>query len=299
MRPSPLDGAELAEQRLCLGERRARRRIEERELLGRAAPGRQVKRERRQIGRQNLRPGKRFERGGLRLVPEPVADAGLGTAGAAAPLIGGRTRDAYGFEPRHADIGLVARHARKPGIDDHAHALDGDRGLGNRRRQHDLAPARRGWSNGAVLLVAGERAIERDDVNRRIEAAFKLRGGTADFGGAGKKRQHRAGIGAHGADNGVGDLRLDRPRVAAEIAGLDGESAAFGCDDRGVAQKLCHACAVERRRHDQRAANPRASQAGRRGRAPARDRRRASVRGIRRTGWRRRRRASDRRAPAG
>ena len=46
-------------------------------------------------------------------------------------------------------------------------------------------------------------------------------------------------------------MRLDRPRVAAEIAGLDREGAAFGGDDGRVAEKACHAGAVDGRRHHQ------------------------------------------------
>ena len=137
------------------------------------------------------------------------------------------------------------------------HALDGDRGLGDGGGQHDFAAAGRGGSNGAVLLVAGERAVERYDIGRRIETALELRRGAADFGSAGKKRQQRALIGAHGAHDGVGDLRFDRARITAEIARLDREGAARGLDYRSVAegfcaQKLCHARAVDRRRHDQK-----------------------------------------------
>ena len=138
-----VDGAEFGEQGFCLDERRARRRIEEGKILRPAAPGREVERQRRQIGGQDFRAGKRFERRGLRLVPQPVAGAGLGAAGAAAALVGGGARHPHGFEPRHPDIGLVARHAGKPGVDHNAHPLDGDRGLGDRGGQHDLAPAGR------------------------------------------------------------------------------------------------------------------------------------------------------------
>ena len=109
-----VDGAEFAEQGFGLGECRARRRIEEGELLGRAAPGRKIERERRQIGGQDFRSRKCFERSRLRLIPEPVADARLGAAGTAAPLIGRGARHPHGFEPRHADVGLVARHPREP-----------------------------------------------------------------------------------------------------------------------------------------------------------------------------------------
>ena len=157
-----VDGAEFGEQRFCLGQRRSRRRIEEGERFRRAAPGREIEREGRQIGGKDFRPGIGFERGGLRLVPQPVADARLGAPGAAAALIRRRARHPHGFKPRDPDVGLVARHPRETRIDDDAHALDGDRGFRDRGRQHDLAPAGRGRRDGAVLLLAAERAVKRN-----------------------------------------------------------------------------------------------------------------------------------------
>ena len=122
--PIGVDGAKLRQQGLCFRERRARRWVEKSKLLGRRTPGGKIKREGRKIRRQNFRPRKRLERRGLRLVPQPVTDARLDAAGAAAPLIGRRARHPHGLEPRHADIRLEARHAREAGIDDDAHAFD-------------------------------------------------------------------------------------------------------------------------------------------------------------------------------
>ena len=112
MRPSRIEGAELVEERPRLGQGRGGRRIEEGELsrIG-DAPGGAVEDERRKIGRQDLGPAEGLERAGRGLLPEPVADAGLGAAGAAAALVGGGARDAHRLEPRQADVGLVDRHA--------------------------------------------------------------------------------------------------------------------------------------------------------------------------------------------
>ena len=49
----------------------------------------------------------------------------------------------------------------------------------------------------------------------------------------------------------VGDLRLDRPRIAADIAGLDWKGAAFGGDHRGLVEERGDAGSVDRRRHDE------------------------------------------------
>ena len=235
------------------GQRRARRWVEKGELFRFAAPGGEVEHEARQVGGENFRPRIGLERRGLRLVPQPVANAGLGASGAAAALIGSRACDPHRFEAGDADIGLVARDAGQPAVDHDSHALDGDRGFRDRSREHDLAPAGRGGGDGAVLLVAGERAIKRDDIDGGIEPAFELRLRAADFRGAGQEHQRRAGIGAHRPRDGVGDLRLDRPGVAAEIAGLDRKRAAFAGDHRRFAEQCRDAGAVDCRRHHQQA----------------------------------------------
>ena len=183
MRPSRVDRAKLGEQRPRLGQRAGGRRIEEGERgrIGRA-PLRQIEQQARQIGGEDFRPRIGFERRGLRLVPQPIADAGLGAAGAAAALIGGGARHPHGLEPRQADVGLVARHAREPAVDHDAHALDGERGLGDRGGEHDLAPAGRRRRDGAVLGLRVERAVERHHVDRGIaDALLQQRLGAADF----------------------------------------------------------------------------------------------------------------------
>ena len=148
--------------------------------------------------------------------------------------------------------------------------------------------------DGAVLRLRVERAVERHDVDRGIaDALLEQRLGAADFRRAGQEHQQRARLGAQRARDRVGHLPLDRrARIAAEIARLDRKGAALAFDHRRVAQKLRHPRAVERRRHHQELADPRAGPAARRAPAPGRDRRRASARGIRRTARRRRRRAT-------
>jgi hypothetical protein len=246
-----VDGADLNEQRLCLGKGQARRRIEEGKLFGRSTPCREVERKTGKVGGEDFRAGIGFERRGLRLVPEPVADARLGAAGAAAALVGRRARHAHGLEPRHADIGFVARHAGKPAVDDDADAFDGDRGLGNRGGEHDFAAAACDGGDGAVLLIAGKHAVERNDVACRLEPALEQRLGAADLRRSGKEREKRARLRARCAPDRVSDLRLDRPRIAADIAGLDWKGAAFGGDHRGLVEERGDAGSVDRRRHDE------------------------------------------------
>ena len=215
----------------------------------------EIEHEAGEIGGEDFRPGGGLERSGLRRVPQPVADAGLGAPGAAAPLIGGGARDPHGLEPGQADVGLVARHPRQPAVDHHPHALDGERGFGDRGRQHDLAPARRRRRDGAVLRRRVERAVKRHDVDRRIgDALAQLGLGAADLGRARQERQHRSGLGADRLHDGVDHLPLDRrARIASEITGLDRKGAAAAFDHRRVAEQPGDGGAVEGRRHHQEA----------------------------------------------
>ena len=219
-----VDRAKLDQQRLRFGERAGGRRIEERERRGIGrAPLRQIEQQARQIGGEDFRPRIGFERRGLRLVPQPIADAGLGAAGAAAALIGGGARHAHGFQAGDADVGLVARHARKPAVDDDAHALDGERGFGNRGREHHLALALGRGRNRAILGLRVERAVKRHHVDRGIvDPLLQQRFGAADFRLPRQEHQRRARLGAQRARHRIGDLALDGlAGVAAEIARLD------------------------------------------------------------------------------
>jgi len=247
---------ELAEQALGLLQRRCGRRIEEGQARRIAdAPLREVEHQRRQIGGEDFRLRERRKRRGLRLVPQPVADTRLGTAGTAAALIDRRARGAHRLEPRQADVRLIARHAREPRIHHDAHALDGERGFGNRRRQHHLALAFRRRCNGAILHRRIERTEQRHDLDCGIMNPLAEESlGAADLGRAGQEREHRTGICAKRARDRLRHLPLQRRiGLAAEIARFHGESAALAGDDRSVAQEPADPRAVERRRHHQKA----------------------------------------------
>jgi hypothetical protein len=162
-----VERAEPAKKRARLRQRRRRRRIEEGEVRRRGAPAREVEGERREIGGEDLRFAETRQQAVLALAPQPVADAGPEPPGAAAPLVGGGLRDLDRLEPRHPAARLEARHAHEPAIDDHADALDGEAGLGDRGRQHDLAHARRCRQQRCVLRRLRQLAIERRDADRR------------------------------------------------------------------------------------------------------------------------------------
>ena len=193
-----IERAKFVQQVFGFLQRRRGRRIEEREAARVAdAPLREIEHQRRQVGGKDLRLGKGCERCGLRLIPQPVAHAGLGAAGAAAALVDRSARGAHGFEPCERNIRLIARHPRHAGIHDDTNAFNGQRRLGDRGREHHLALALGRRRDGAVLHGGIERAEQRHDLDAGIVDAFTEKIlGAADFGGTWQKRQHRAGIGA-------------------------------------------------------------------------------------------------------
>jgi hypothetical protein len=92
---------------------------------------REVEQEPGQIGGEDFGRGGQRERCDFPFLPQPIADARRGAAGAPAPLVGRSARDAHGVEAGEAEIGLIARDAGKACVDHNAHALDGERCLGD------------------------------------------------------------------------------------------------------------------------------------------------------------------------
>ena len=189
----------------------------------------------------------RLQRPVRRLVPQPVAHARLRAAGAPAALVGPGPRHAHGLETRQADVGLVARHARQPAIDHHAHAFDGERGFGDRGGEHDLAPPRQRRGDGPVLLSPVERSIERREVDGRVGDALAQQPlDAADFALAGQEHEQRSGISAERPHDGVGDELVDAPvGVSAEVARLDRKRAPLRADDGRIAEEARDARSVQ------------------------------------------------------
>ena len=188
---------------------------------------------------EDFRRGVGLKPAGRRLLPQPVADARLDAAGAAAPLVGVGARDAHRFEPRQADVGLVAGHAHEAAVDDDAHAFDGQRGLGDRGRQHDLPPPRRRRLDGAILGAGIKRAVERRDIDvGPADPRLQRLGDPADLALPRQEDESRARLAIERLERRAGDLVLDpRMAVAADIARDDGKGAALAFDQRGVAEQ--------------------------------------------------------------
>ena len=173
--PVAVEGADLRQERAGFLERGARRRIEKGELrrIGDAPEG-AVERETGKIGGENFRRGVGLKAAVRGLLPQPIANAWLRAPRAPASLVGVGSADAHCLESSEADVGLIDRNAHEPAVDDDAHALDGQRGLGDRGGEHDLAPPRRRGGDGEILRAAVERAIERRNVDvRALDARFQ------------------------------------------------------------------------------------------------------------------------------
>ena len=107
----------------------------------------------REVEAANFRGFLRGAVGMFGLGPETQAMAGGGPAGASRTLVGGGAADLFDEERVDAAVGVEPGHARLPGIDDEAHAVDGEGGLGNVRADDDLAAA--GVAGDGGVLVGG------------------------------------------------------------------------------------------------------------------------------------------------
>ncbi len=251
--PLRVKRTEPDEQVARLGERRARRRIQERQPRRVVdAPQGEVEGEAGEVGGEDFRLRERREAAVGGLLPQPVTDARLDPAGAATTLVGVGARHAHGFEPRQAKVRLEAGRAQKPGIDDDAHALDGQRSLGDRGGEHDLAAPREGRGDGAILRARVERAVEGHDFDIGADAIAQRLSHPQNLALAGQEHEDRAAFLAERGERRPDDLVFDaRPRGAAEIAGFHGKSAAMALDLRGALHQPRDSGAVERRRHHQ------------------------------------------------
>ena len=93
------------------------------------------------------------------LGPQPQADARLRAAGTARPLIGRGLRDRRQLQAVHADVRIEGQRTGQAAIDHGGDAFDGERGLCDVRRQHDLAAADR--PENFVLLLGRQVAVQR------------------------------------------------------------------------------------------------------------------------------------------
>ncbi|MNN19072.1 hypothetical protein D3C81_1323010 [compost metagenome] len=126
---------------LCIGSRRWH--VEPHQLFGFYAPTSQLQGQPGEVRRKNFRTAIGRQLLVLILGPQAITHARLQAPGPARALGGAGLGNALGVETGHAAAGVETRHPRQPGIDHHAHAVDGQTGLGDVGGQHHFALARR------------------------------------------------------------------------------------------------------------------------------------------------------------
>ncbi len=117
----------------------------------------------------------------LELAPQPVRRAGLGAAGAAGALVGRCSAGGDGGEAGHAGALVEAGHAGQARVHHHAHAVHGERRLGDVGAQHHPAASRQAMA--AVRGPARPARVHRRAGTRRRSAARRLRA-TLERGGS-------------------------------------------------------------------------------------------------------------------
>ena len=191
----------------------------------------------------------------LVLRPQAVAHPRLQTPGPAGALSGRGAGDTLGVQTGHAAGRVETRYPRQPGIHHHAHAVDGQAGLGNIGGQHHLAPAGRRRLDGRALRGEVQLAMQRTEQHIRApgQTALQLLGHPADLCLAGKKDQQAAGLVAQRLQHRLHHARLD------PFTGLPGRAPAdihrvhapFAGHHRRLAEQRGQPLAFQRGRHQQ------------------------------------------------
>ena len=228
-----------------------------------SAPLREVERERREVGLDDL--GRRLRReAALRaLAPQAVAGPLGDASGAARALVGSGARDAPGLEAAHAGHRIEGRAAHQSRIDDRAHAGQRETGLGDvGGEDHTAAPSRIGLQ-GTRLFGRGQFAVQRQQHDRVIDLGHtpEHHERATDLARARQESEHIARALAQRALHGeceqpLGRLvtaRQDRHR-SAEVSDLHGIQTTRRRDHghrrtRRAREQRGHRGAVERGRH--------------------------------------------------
>ncbi|MDT4839478.1 hypothetical protein FQZ97_732700 [compost metagenome] len=249
-------GAETLQQVAALGVGRGRRRVEPGQFVGIAdTPARQLQGQAGEVGLEDFRAAVGSQLLMLRLRPEPVAGPRLQPPGTAGALGGGSTRDTLGVQTGHAAGRVEARHPLQASIHHHAHAVDGQAGLGDVGSQHDLALARRCRLDGRALGNEVQFAMERaqQNVATVVEAFDQLLVDATDFRLAGQEHQQAAGLVGQRLQHRLHHFGLQR------VAGLDRPApalphrihAAFAAHHGRLVQQARQTLALQRGGHQQ------------------------------------------------
>ncbi|MNV10932.1 hypothetical protein D3C71_1014760 [compost metagenome] len=238
-------GAQPLQQLARGGQCAHRRRVHEAQVI--AAPGRQLQRQRGQLHLGDF--GAALGLQPLRLRPQAPRPAFGHAAGAAGALVGRGLGDAHHVEPGEAAVGVVARLARQPGIDHHAHAGQGHRGFGHVGGQHHPALAIRIRLQHPRLLLHRQFAMQRQHLHAGRHGLRQRGLGARDLALAGQEHQHVAGMVGQGLLHRAPCLRFQRFLAPCrEVADRHRVAAPFAAQPRRI-QEPCQPLAVQRGRH--------------------------------------------------
>ena len=186
------DRRQLLEQQVAVADGGRVGRLDEREGGDVAeADRRHLQDDRRQVGAQDLRLGEL--RAGVEVVLAVQADAGARGDAPAPPgaLVRRRLGDRLDRQPLHLEAAAVAGDPGGAGVDDVAHAGNGERRLGDVRAEHD-APAAMGLED-AVLLRRRQPGVQRQHLGVAALEAAQGVGGVVDLALSGQEHEHVAG----------------------------------------------------------------------------------------------------------
>jgi hypothetical protein len=268
-----IERAERVEQVARLSDRARRRRVEPAELRG--SPRSKLECELRELDLRDL--GRAIGVEALAFGPESQREPGPETSGAAGALIGGSLRDRNRFEPREAGIRIEARLAREAGVDDGAHAGQGQARFGDVRREDDAACAGGRGRQCRVLFLQRELTMQSDELDLKLRGYREIALTPAPLPQAGERfswfddraREHRArafDLALAGQEHEhvavasgerFRDRATKRPRIALvrarrHMRDAHRKAAAFARKTRRIEPAL-DARAGERRRHDHEA----------------------------------------------
>ena len=247
--------AQPFELALRRGERGRGRRVEpgERGRIARA-PLRQFEQQRGQIGGFHFRRIEARSPAMAAFLPQAIGDARPLTRGAARALCRGGLAGAMRDQMRRPRRAIEFGAARQAGIDHHRHAIQGERGFGDRACQHDPPPPVRIAPDRQPLLRRLDLAMERQH-QRFAQARLDPLAHAIDLADAGQEGEDIALLRAPGTRNRIGHRIFD-PAIGRAAQPFDPQRVcrAFAFDDRRiVAQQAGEARAVDRRRHHQHA----------------------------------------------
>ena len=159
----------------------------------------------------------------------------------------------FGYQPRHARPRIEPRPPRATAIHHHADILNGQRGFGDRRRQHHLAALIRGRNRGP-LRGKIHRAEKRAYLAIRRKAPLQQCLDPANFTLAGQEHQNAAGGRISSLNHQIGKslfIAFALGQGPVKPTGLDRIAAPLRGDHRHIAHQVCDGFGVERRGHRQ------------------------------------------------